>query len=74
MDIEEGEPAALAGFDINRFQPELVCIEVVLAVREQITDYMERHGYERIEKYLEYAVANWYYRPKNRPKKSSGAD
>ena len=28
MDIELAEPKALAGFDIERFKPELVCIEV----------------------------------------------
>jgi FkbM family methyltransferase len=34
MDIEQGEPAALAGFDIERFAPELVCIEAFALVRD----------------------------------------
>ncbi|MEE2665062.1 MAG: FkbM family methyltransferase [Myxococcota bacterium] len=63
MDIEEGEPAALAAFDIDRFRPELVCIEATQTVRKRIARYFEQHGYERIHKYLEYDRANWYYRP-----------
>ena len=30
MDIEGGEPKALAGVDIERFKPRLACIEVVV--------------------------------------------
>jgi len=67
MDIEQGEPAALAGFDIERFRPELVCIEVLPFVRDRIADYFERHGYERIEKYIPYDEVNWYYTPKKHP-------
>jgi hypothetical protein len=37
MDIEYGEAKALAGFEIKRFQPELVCIEANKpAVQDQI--------------------------------------
>jgi FkbM family methyltransferase len=64
MDIEQGEPSALAGFDIDRFKPELVCIEVTQSVRDQIVDYFERHDYERIDKYLAYDKVNWYYTPR----------
>jgi hypothetical protein len=64
MDIEQGEPAALAGFDIERFSPELVCIEVFPLIRDQIAGYFERHGYERIQKYIPYDEINWYYAPK----------
>jgi len=67
MDIEQGEPAALAGFDIGRFRPELVCIEVFPPVRDRIADYFEQHGYERIEKYIPYDELNWYYTPKPSP-------
>lgn len=66
MDIEEGEPAALAGFDINKYEPDLVCIEAGKPVREPITKYFAEHGYERIEEYLKYDEVNWYYRPKSR--------
>lgn len=64
MDIEQAEPAALAGFDIERFRPELVCIEATESVREPIAAYFDAHGYERIDAYLSYDPANWYYRPR----------
>lgn len=61
MDIEGGETAALAGFDIERFKPELVCIE---GHNEAYLDYFLRHNYERIEKYSKYDNLNWYFKPK----------
>jgi FkbM family methyltransferase len=64
MDIEEAEPEALAGFDIERFQPELVCIEAMVTVRDKIKAYFEAHGYERIDAYLKLDATNWYYRPR----------
>ena len=64
MDIEAGEPTALAGFDIDRYRPELVCIEASRTVRDAISTYFDEHGYERIDFYLSYDPANWYYRPK----------
>lgn len=66
MDIEQGEPAALAGFDIERFAPELVCIEAFGEGRKAIGDYFHRHGYERIEAYDAYDEHNWYFRPRPR--------
>ena len=64
MDIEQAEPAALAGFDIERYRPELVCIEAGESVREAIAAYFDAHGYERIDAYLSYDPVNWYYRPR----------
>jgi FkbM family methyltransferase len=64
MDIETGEPAALAGFDVERYRPELVCIEVTEGVRPQVTAYFEAHAYERIARYDGYDQVNWYFRPK----------
>jgi hypothetical protein len=63
MDIEQGEPAALAGFDIERFAPDLVCIEALPEVQAPILEYFAGHGYRRIERYLEYDGRNWYYTP-----------
>lgn len=63
MDIEGGEPKALTGFDIDRFRPELICIEASTPVRPFLLDYFGRHGYELIEEYLEYDAFNWYFRP-----------
>jgi len=64
MDIEESEPAALAGFDIDRFRPELVCIEAVERIKPQLLAYFDAHGYERIDRYLEHDAVNWYFTPK----------
>ena len=52
MDIELAEPKALAGLDIERFRPALVCIEDHAEVRQQILDYFARHGYVGVGKYL----------------------
>jgi FkbM family methyltransferase len=61
MDIEGNEPAALAGFDIERFRPQLVGIEVFRENQERISQYFESHGYQRLDEYLEYDDRNWYY-------------
>jgi FkbM family methyltransferase len=65
MDIEGAEPQALAGFDIERFRPELVCVEAGEPVREFLLAYFEEHDYERIDEYLTHDPANWYFRPRN---------
>ena len=63
MDIELAEPKALAGFDIGRYQPQLVCIEVHPEVRQQILDYFARHGYVLVGKYLRIDPTNVYFKP-----------
>ena len=64
MDIEGHELQALSGFDIDRFRPALVCIEYFNAGEEKLEAYFAAHGYERIDRYLEYDKANWYFTPK----------
>lgn len=64
IDIEGHEPAALAGLDIERFAPELVCIEAPTTEPEIILGYFDEHGYERIERFLEHDAVNWYFRPR----------
>ena len=63
MDIELAEPGALAGFDIDRFRPQLVCIEASDRVAGQIAAYFRAHGYERIHDYLQFDAVNWYFTP-----------
>jgi FkbM family methyltransferase len=63
MDIEGAEPRALAGFDIDRYRPELVCIEAKPANRETIREYFVAHGYQQIDRYLEYDQTNYYFTP-----------
>jgi hypothetical protein len=62
MDIEGAEPPALAGFDIDKYKPELVLIEPTTNTREPILAYLTQHGYERIDKYLERDQQSWYFR------------
>ena len=63
MDIELSEPKALAGFDVERYRPELVCIEAHSEVRQQILDYFARHGYVIVGKYLPADEHNLYFMP-----------
>jgi len=63
MDIEEHEPEALAGFDLARFHPELVCVEAHPTVRDALWRYFRRHGYVRQDQYLAWDSANWYFAP-----------
>jgi FkbM family methyltransferase len=65
MDIEESEPPALAGFDIERFRPELVCIEASASIQEAILAYFHAHGYERVDRYLAADSVNWYFQPRS---------
>lgn len=64
IDIEGAELLALAGFDIARFRPQLVCIEWYHAGRDKIRAYFAAHGYARIERYVPYDHVNDYYTPK----------
>ena len=63
MDIELSEPRALAGFDIDRYKPALVCIEVHPEVRQDILDYFTRHRYVLVGKYLRIDPTNVYFKP-----------
>jgi FkbM family methyltransferase len=64
MDIEGGELKALSGFNIKKFKPELVCIEVHSKTSDKIMNYFTSYGYERIDEYLKYDNVNWYFKPK----------
>lgn len=66
MDIEGHEPLALAGFDVERFRPELACIEIKPATREKILAYFASHGYEQLERYLATDPVNFYFTPKTK--------
>jgi hypothetical protein len=64
MDIEMHEPQALAGFDITRYRPELVCIEAHEPVQKRIDAYFKAKEYKRLDKYLPVDPLNWYYTPR----------
>jgi FkbM family methyltransferase len=63
MDIELHEPRALAGFDLQRFKPELVCVEGLLPVRQEILDYFARRRYVIVGKYIWVDRENLYFAP-----------
>lgn len=63
MDIELGEPAALAGFDIDHWKPALVCIEVQTEVAKPISEYFAKHHYEELTRYRSADKINKYYAP-----------
>ena len=63
MDIELAEPKALAGLDLQRFRPQLVCIEAHPEVRQQILDYFARNEYVVIGKYLRVDLLNLWFMP-----------
>ncbi len=66
LDIELWEPHALAGFDIEKYRPELVCVEAHRQVRDQLLDYFTRHGYARLDIYFLFDQRNWYFAPVER--------
>jgi FkbM family methyltransferase len=63
MDIEMAEPVALAGFDIGRFKPALVCVEAHPPIRQWLIDYFVRHDYRVVAKYLWADWENLYFAP-----------
>ena len=63
MDIEGHELTALAAFDIERFAPELVCIEVHGKTRTPVIESFAAHDYVRLEQYNERDKANYYFVP-----------
>jgi FkbM family methyltransferase len=63
VDVELSEPRVLAGFDIDRFKPTLVCIEALRDVRQQILNYFAKHGYVAVGRYLRVDVQNLYFIP-----------
>ena len=66
MDIENAEPVALKGFTIERYAPELVCIESHIAVRQAILNYFAEHGYVLVGKYWQADLLNMYFTPLQR--------
>jgi FkbM family methyltransferase len=61
LDIELWEPYALAGFDIEKYRPDLVCVEAHRQVRNQILDYFTKHDYVRLDQYFLFDQRNWYF-------------
>jgi len=60
IDVEGHQQAVLAGFDVQRWRPELVCVEDDGPIT--IPWFRER-GYAPIERYRARDVVNWYFAP-----------
>lgn len=69
MDIEGGAPKALAGFDIAKYRPELVCIEHDASVAPERSEFLlqwfDAHGYRRIKRFDRFDKVNWYFTPES---------
>jgi FkbM family methyltransferase len=62
MDIEGFEPAALAGLDIGRYRPELVCIEISSPeIGRAVAEYFALRGCREITAYRAVDWINRYY-------------
>jgi FkbM family methyltransferase len=72
MDIELSEPKALAGLDVEKYRPALVCIEAHRPVRQQILNYFAQHRYQLVGQYLRVDPTNLYFVPADHPT-TSGA-
>ena len=55
--------------DIEKYRPELVCVEAHRQVRDQILAYFGAHGYARVDAYFLFDQRNWYFTPAERYRK-----
>jgi len=62
LDIEGFEPEALEGFDIERYRPDLLCVEIQAYTRDRVLSYFAARGYEVIQPYAEVDPVNLYFR------------
>jgi FkbM family methyltransferase len=73
VDVELAEPKVLAGFEIDRFKPALVCVEGQPEVRQQILDYFAANSYVLVGKYLRADLQNLYFAPAHPAPTAGGA-
>jgi FkbM family methyltransferase len=74
LDIEMYEPMALAGFDIDRFRPELLCVEAHPPVAQAVLNYMAEHDYVVVARYLNLDPLNLYFAPRTSPLLNAAVD
>ena len=62
MDIEGSEPLALAGLDVDRYRPELVCIEISSPeIGRSVAEYFALRGCREVSAYRAVDGINRYY-------------
>lgn len=66
IDVEHAEGEVLAGFALERFAPELVCVEIGVCDPERsVTPHFTAAGYRRIDAYSEIDGVNWWFARRN---------
>jgi FkbM family methyltransferase len=68
MDIELSEPQALAGLDLNRYRPSLVCIEAHAELGQWLLDYFAAQSYALVDKYIHVHNENFFFAPIKTPR------
>jgi hypothetical protein len=63
MDIELGEPVALAHFSIDRYRPRLAVVEAHSQTRQAILEYFAHARYVVVGRYLRADTRNLYFAP-----------
>lgn len=63
MDIELAEPKALAGFDLGRYRPRLVCVEAHADIRQFLLNYFADRNYRVVGRYLRADPHNLWFAP-----------
>lgn len=66
LDIEGAGLLALRGFDIQKYKPELLCVEPV-EDKAGLLAYFRERGYRWRRDFLKYDFGNWYFEPTDRP-------
>lgn len=66
IDIEGHELEALLGLDLERFSPELIVAES-FKVEDEVTKYLNKYGYQKIQRYAPFDKFNTYYCRKQEP-------
>lgn len=61
MDIELGEEKALNDFDIQRFNPRLLCVIANLSKRPRMIEDFASHGYRHIKEYKVFDNVSLYF-------------
>jgi hypothetical protein len=68
MDIEGAQLAALSAFDIDKYKPELICMEQWPPDQKALLEYFKTHKYKWITQYLRHDWVNWYFAPEDHPR------
>jgi FkbM family methyltransferase len=74
IDVEGAEAAVLAGFDLRRYRPALVCVEVDKPGRERIFAAFGAAGYRELEAYRGVNEWNAFFTPAGAPAPAKGID